>query len=391
MFKLNFDWRGVLAAPRFALSPQRTWIQLIGLSVGYIVYLSLTYLSLIIAGYDLKVAWSQFGLLPCLFAVGDSFPWTSWLLSGIASLFFFLTFLITNTAVSRAIYMTSKGNSFYNWKEAFAFAFRKIYSIIFTPVALLLLIGLLVLGSLVVGLLGKIPFVGEIGVSLFTIVWILLALLIFFFAIVTVVATILVPSIIATTDEDAFEAIFQSFSVAWSQPWRFLFYEGLSVVLSFVALGGLAFFIKESVMIMNGLLGSFMGADYVNLANNGQALLQGWTLPAQNIIESLYRNLSDLVFFTRQFVAIPFADLPMSVVISSYLYALSLLFVGGWVISYAVSVFTAGTTLSFLILKYKKDDEDLLERQDLEEEIEEENPQDESIDETKNEEKAESE
>ena len=376
MLKLKFDWRDVLRAPRLALSLQRMWIQLIGMTTGFVLYLALSYLSLVLAGYELKTAWSQFGLLPCLFAIADTFPWYSWVIGGVGSILFFLIFLVTNTAVSRAIYMTSKGNSFYTWREAFSFAFRRFFSVVLTPLALVLLIGLIVLGALVVGLLGKIPFIGEIGVSLFTPLWLLASLLIFFLALVTGVAILLVPSVVATTDEDAFEAIFQSFSVAWSQPWRFIFYEAISIVLSFVALAVLAFFIKESVMIMNALLGAFMGGDYINLANNGQALLQGWVLLAQDLMENVYRGYSSVFFFSKQFIAIPAADLPISVVISSWLYALNLLFIGGWVISYGISTFTAGTTLSFLVLKFKKDEENLLERQDAEEEIEEDQSED---------------
>lgn len=370
MLQLKFDWRDVLSAPRLALSLQRMWIQLVGMTAGFIVYLVLSYLSLIVAGYELKTAWSQFGLLPCLFGIGDTFPWLSWLIAGIGSLFLFFAYLITNTAVARAVYMSAKGNSFYSWREAFAFAFRKVLSILLTPVALLILIGLLVLGALIIGLLGKIPFVGEIGVSLFTVFWLLGSLVIFFLAIVFVVALLLMPSIIATTDEDAFEAIFQSMSIVWRQPWRLIFYQAINVVMSVVAFAVLAFFVKEAVVIMNSLLSSFMGADYINLANNGQALLQGWVLLAQNIFDRIYQGYASVFFFSKQFVAIPAADLPVSVRIASYLFALNLLFVGGWVLSYGISSFTAGTTVSFIVLKYKKEEENLLDRHDKEEEFE---------------------
>ncbi len=371
MLKLNFDWRDVFRAPRVAFSLQRMWIQVLGLSVGFLVYLVLTYLSLVLSGYQLSIAWAQFGLLPCLFAIGDTFPWYAWALAGVGSLFFFFTMLITNTAVARAIYMTSKGNSFYTWKESYAFAFRKLASIVLTPVSLLVLIGLMVLGALVVGLLGKIPFVGELGVSLLTILWMLGALILFFFAIVTIVAVILLPSIVATTDEDAFEAIFQSFSISWSQPWRFLFYEAITIVLAFFAMGVFAFFIKEAVMIMNTMFASFMGGDFINFANNGQAMLQSWTILLQGIVDNIYQAYSGLVFFSREFIKIPAQDLSVSVVISSYFYALSLLFVGAWVLSYGISSFTAGNTIAFMVLKKVKDEENLLERKDAEEETEE--------------------
>lgn len=372
MLKLKFDIRDLFRAPRLAFSLQRMWIQLVGMTIGYVFYFVLTYLSLNLGGFSLKIAWAQHGLLPCLFSTGEAFPWYCWIITGLGIAILFIAFLITNTAVSRAIYMTAKGNTFYTWRESFAFAFRKAGAVILTPIALIILIGLLILGALVIGLLGKIPFVGELGVSLFTVLWFLAALVLFFFAIVAVIATILAPSIIATTDEDAFEAVFQSFSVSWGQPWRFILYEALTIVLSFLALGIFAFFVKEAVYIMNSLIASFMGADFVNLANNGQAMLQSWTLMAENIIRAVYRDCSPLIFFTRKFVMIPAADLPTTVVISSYFYAFSLLFIAGWVLSYAISTFTAGNTLLFIVLKQKKDEENLLERKDKEEEEEEE-------------------
>ncbi len=371
MLKLKFDWRDMFKAPRVAFSLQRMWIQLVGMSVGYLIYLILSYLSLALAGYELKAAWSQFGLLPCLFAIGDAFPWTSWLLAGLGGLIFFFVFLITNTAVSRAVYMTSKGNSFYTWREAFSFSFRKIWSILLTPVSMVVLIGFMILGAFVVGLLGKIPVVGEIGVSLFAVLWIVSSLLVIFFAIVAVVATVLLPGVLATTDEDAFEAVFQSFSIVWSQPSRFIFYEAMAVALSVVAMGVFAFFVKEALAVMNFLFASFMGGDYVNLANNGQALLQSWTLLAQNIVSAVYHDFTNLIFFSREFIMIPPADLPVSVVVASYIFALNLLFMAGAVVSYGISTFTAGNTLAFIVLKYRKDEENLLERQDAEEESEE--------------------
>jgi hypothetical protein len=371
MLKLNFDCRDLFKAPRAALSLQRLWIQLTGMSVGYLAYLVLSYASLLAAGYELKSAWSQFGLLPCLFSIGDTFPWFSWLIAGVGSLFFFFAYLVTNTAVARAIYMTSKGNSFYTWKEAVAFSFRKLWSILLTPISMIVLIGLMLVGAWIVGLLGKIPAVGEIGVSLFSIVWLMSSLLILFFAIVAAVATLLLPAVLATTDEDAFEAIFQSFSIVWGQPIRFIFYEALNVVIAVVAMGIFAIFLKEALALMNMLFTSFMGGDYANLANNGQALLQSWTLQAQSIVSNIYHECAHYIYFSRDFIMIPPAGLSSTVRIASFIFALNLLILAGTVVSYGVSTFTAGNTLAFMVFKFNKDEENLLERQDAEEETEE--------------------
>ncbi|MDZ7723169.1 MAG: hypothetical protein U5R06_10290 [candidate division KSB1 bacterium] len=371
MLKLKFNFQDVLRAPRLAFSLQRMWIQLVGLFFGYLGYLVFTYLSFLSNGFDLAVMWQRYGLFPCAFTGGDTLAWYSLILAIIGVLALFIAFLLTNTAVSRAVYMSAKGNTFYTWRESFAFAFRKLASVLLTPISLMILVGLLVLGALVIGLLGKIPFIGEIGVSLFTVFWFLAALFLFFVAIVAAITLLYAPSILATTDEDAFEAVFQSFSMTWSQPWRMIFYQALTLVLSVLALGIFAAFVKEAIVIMNMLFAWFMGADFINLANNGQAMLQSWTLLAQDAVNFLFQDYQHLVYFTREFSLIPVESLSVSVVIASWLYALSLLFLGGWVVSYGLSTFSACNTISYIVIRQKKDEENLLERVDKEEEEEE--------------------
>ena len=378
MVKLYFDYRDIFRSARIAFSLQRMWIQLVGMAFGLAAYLVVTYGAFLSAGNSLKDVWNMYGLLPCFFGSGETFPWYSWIVFGIGAVIFLCVFLITNTAVARASYMQMKGNNFYTWREAFRFAIRKAGSVILTPVSLAIMIGFIVLGALVVGLLGKIPYVGELGVSLFTLFWFLTTIFLFFLTIVAGVSFLLVPSIIATTDEDAFEAVFQTFSTTWSQPWRFIFYEALTMAVSVVALGIFAFFAKEGILIANRLLGVFMGSDYINLANNGQALVQSWTLLSQNVIESLFSKAAPAIYFSKEFIYI--TDLPITVKISGYFYALSLLFLGGWVLSYGLSTFSVGNTLLYITLRKKKDDENLLERKDKEEEEEEEEKSEEGED-----------
>lgn len=372
MLKLGFDVRDILKGPRLAFSLQRIWIQFVGMTMGYFAYLFFNYAAYLAAGFDLSATWERYGLLPCLVAGGESVPWYSQLLFGLGSLFLAIAYLISNTAVARAAYMLAKGYHFYTWRESFKFAFRKAVSVIFTPLSLGIVIALMVLGWLALGLLGRIPVVGELGISLLTPIWLFGALLLLFIAIVAVVSFLLVPSIIATTDDDAFEAVFQSFSLTWNQPIRLLLYQIVSLVLSAVSLGVLALFVKRSVMILNGLLGGFMGSDYINLANNGQALLQSWLLMGQNIVESIFRfGTAPLIYFKHEFIMIPASELSFSVTISGYLYALGLLFIAGWVLAYGLSTFTTCTMMSYLVLRKNKDNENLLERKDKEEEQEE--------------------
>ena len=367
MYQLHFDFRDIFRAPRFALSVQKMWTQFLGLLVGFVLYFLLAYASMLMAGYKLGDMWIRYGLLPCLFATGDVYPWYTWLVYSIGSILFLASLLISKTAVARAVYMQAKGNNFYTYREAYRFAFRKMWSVLLTPVSLIVLVGFMIAGFVLISLLGKIPFIGEIGISLFTFIWFVLALLLFFILIVIGISILLVPSIIATTDDDAFEAIFQAFSTTWKQPWRFVLYEAMSLLLSIFSIGILAVFVKESILIMNTIFGSFMGPDFINLANNGQGLVQSWLLMGQNIIDNIFQIFSQYVYFKNEFILIPSSELSVSVAISSYLYAFSLLFIGGWIAAYGLATFSSGNTMLFLAIKMKKDNVNLLERKDIEE------------------------
>lgn len=372
MKPFKFDFRDIFRAPRLAFSVQRMWIQMLGMTAGYVGYLILTYLSLIANNFSFTEIWRKFGLLPCLFAGSGSPPWYSWLIYGVGALFLLFAYLITNTAVARAAYKVGKGNNFYSWREAFAFAWRKTGSVILTPVSLVVIIGLMILGAAVLGLLGQIKFVGALGISILTPIWFFCALMMIFFGIVALISLILAPSIIATTDEDAFEAVFQSFSLTWSQPMRLIFYEVITVALSLVSIAVFAFFTKQAVLIMNAMLSSFMGSNYINLATNGQALLQGWLLMAENTVEAIFYELTPYIYYSHEFIKIPASELSSTVVLSSYFFAIGLLFIAGWVLSYGISTFTIGNMISYIAIRKQKDDENLLERKDKEEEEEEE-------------------
>lgn len=374
MQPLNFNYRDLFRAPRMAFSLQRIWIQFLGLSFGYVFYLIATYVAFILNGNSFNDVWQDFGLLPCLFAFSDSIAWYGWIVYGLGIVVLLAAFLLTNTAVARAAYMVTKGNHFYSWREAFTFSFRKSSSVLLTSFAIFILIACMVFGTFLLGLLGQIPYLGEIAIALFALVWFISALLMIYLFLACLTSLLLTPSIIATTDEDAFEVVFQTFSITWSQPWRLLIYEILIIFITVASFTILAFFGKRAVMLTNYFLCSFMGLDYITLSKNGLSLVQNSTAVADSIIHSVFHGFSDQIFFANKFIYHSTSNMALSG--ASYLYAFSLLCFGGWILSYGLSTFTIGHTLAYLVLRQKKDGENLLERKDKEEEDEEnESPQ----------------
>ena len=362
MVLLRFDFRDIFKSNRLAFSLQRMWIQFIGIATGYLGYLVLTYLSIIIAGQKFSEVWHQMGIFPCL--AGFDAAWYSWLIFIIGALFLLAVYLVTAAAVSRAAYMLLKGNNFYTWKEAFCFAFRKSSAVLFSPLAIAILIGLFLIGAAVVGLLAKIPYVGELGFSLLYFIWLMAGLLIVFFVIALITSLILSPAIIATTDDDAFEAVFQSFATFWNQPWRLIAYQALTGALSVVGFLVLAFLVKKAFLLTDSIFTYIVGDKYINLMGQGMYIITGWIAVSISWMQSLLGESIDLFYFSRDFLQL---QLPTVINIASYIFAVMWLFIGGWIVSYGLSTFNVGNTLIYLVLRKIKDDENLLEREDMEE------------------------
>ena len=379
MHQLHFDVRDIFKSPRFALSLQRIWIQFLGFVVGYIGYLFFTYLSFATAGVGLSNGWKKFGLLPCLFS--ESYNWYSLLFYLVGLLWLVAIYLISATAVSRATYMLAKENHFYSWTNAVRFALRKTASILLSPIAILLIIVFFIAGGAVIGLLGKIPFVGEFGVTIFTFFWFIASLFVVFLAIILAVTLIQAPAIIATTNDDAFEAVFQSFSLVWSQPWRLILYEVVSVVMGVIGMLVLAFLSKKAYIVMDRIFSNVMGADFINIASHGLYVLNTWLFHSIAWVNSILGDMSGMVYFSREFIPL---QLPHGYqFVTSYIYAIWMLIIGGLIFAYGLATYNVGNTLSYLILRKKKDDENLLKRKDPEEEdfeedeeaVEESNPE----------------
>lgn len=382
MVKLHFDYRDLFRSARLAFSIQRVWINFVGLFFGFLLYDVLTYVSFLTASQGFIPMWERFGLFPCLFGIGG--PWYSWVIYAIGVLFLIAIVLLTNTAVSRAVYMNLKGETFYTWKEAFGFSLKRWGSTLAAPTAIIGIIVFFGVSAIVMGLFGRIPYIGELGTGLMTLFYMSSSLFVFFLILILFVAFLFVPSIIATTDEDAFEAVFQSFSISTGQPWRIIAYGVVVAAIEILGFVILAWAVKEAFLIFNFLFLIGMGEKFSDLMNNGMALIQGWVYPTLNWIQYAFGDTSRYFYFARDFVP---KELSAVMQISSWFFAILMGVVGGLVVSYAEAIGNSGLTLVYLILRKHQDDENLLERK--EEEEEEESSEEEKTEETPKDEKTE--
>ncbi len=377
MIELNFNYKDLFRAARLGFSIQRIWINFLGLAMGYALYLIFTYLSFLLAGETFLAMWDRFGLFPCLFAVGG--PWYSFVVYILGLLLLVSFILLTGTAVSRAVYMNLKGETFYSWKEAFQFAFKKWMSVLGAPVAIIGIIAFFVVGALVMGLIGRIPYIGELLTAAMTLFYMGSGLFVFFLILVLGVALCFVPSIIATTNEDGFEAVFQSFSIATGQPWRIVAYGVVVSVIELLAFVILAFSVKKAWLIFSGLFGFAMGDKFMQIGQQALYYAQYTLAVTRNWMDYIFSDYAGAFYFVRDFV--PVVNMGVWAKICSYIFAIFMLTTGGLVVSYACATGNAGLTLMYLVMRKKHDNENLLERK--EETEEEEKKEEESAPESK--------
>ncbi|KPL05090.1 MAG: hypothetical protein AMJ73_02450 [candidate division Zixibacteria bacterium SM1_73] len=366
MTKFYFDIRDVFRAPRLALSGKKILVQFMGFLVGYLGFLLLSYIAFLSAGSSFKETWEYHGLFPM-----SDFPfteWYSWVIFALGCLFFLVCWLLAATMVGKVTYEQLKGDDFYSSKEALRFLKKNFSPVILTPFSLLAFIVFLIICGIIIGLLGKIPYVGEIGLGIFFLVPLFAAALflayvifIFFFSL------LLVPAIVATTKEDTFEVIVQTFSVIWNQAWRYFLYTGLLGVMAKVGIFIFGYFSFRAVQLIHFSCGVLMKEKLIDIFDEALSYI---TIPPHLL--DYFSNIFPGINFRFHLPEIgPGIYLNWSGNISAFLIAISLIFVIFMVISYGLAILSTGQTLTYVILRKKKDDENLLERKTEMEEEEE--------------------
>lgn len=99
MTKFYFDLRDVFRAPRLALSGKKILVQFMGLLIGYLGFLVLSYIAFLSAGSSISDTWQYHGLFPM-----SNFPftqWYSWVIFGIGGLFALVCWLLASAMVGR--------------------------------------------------------------------------------------------------------------------------------------------------------------------------------------------------------------------------------------------------------------------------------------------------
>ena len=392
-YNLHFNYKDIFLAPRLALSPKKIWVMIFGNLSGYITYWILSYFSLVLSGIEINEAISDYGLFPCLY--GNSAPLISWIIyyAGIAIWLFFV--LISSTAVSRITFRQLKGDNFYSANDALDFVMKKWRSVIFAPLSIIFIILIFFLIACIFAIIGSIPLIGDLSFPLLYIFYFFGSIFTVFSFIVFIVSLFISPAIIGSFEEDTIGTVFFSYQITFSQPWRIIIYNALLIPLIIIFMNLFSWFYSMSFSLINHIFGYFMNARFENIMGYSVSIVDtswissdpsmikitlekelfGTLTIASDLIEFILSSLFKL--FNLFILALPnfsfesyTGSLTSIETISGILLSIPLILLTLSVLSYGLSILSVGETIIFIIFKKIMDRENILLRNNEEEDSE---------------------
>ena len=361
--KLRFNYRDLFQAPRRALNGKQIFTQLRGLLIGYPIYFGLTYIALLTSGKSIATSWDRYGLYPFFLHPATVLSgYLAWLVFVAGIILFVAVILVASAAGSRIAYRELKGDPFYGLKDGWSFARSNWRAVVLSPITLIAIIGFFMLAAVIMGLLGKLPVIGELIFIGLLPLYIAGAVFTLLTVVVVMVLLAYSPAIVATWEDDPMGTAFQAFAATWREPLRVFFYTigvKLLAVIAMLLFGG-------ALTAGYHFVASVFGSPW--LMGEKLAQLLAW---AEQIVFPGYHqwflyipgNMASTAAITAGIDAVAISGWSA---FAASLLALVLFLVYGSAIAYGLGVVSVGQTFAFLTIKLRMDDENLLERVDSE-------------------------
>ena len=344
----SFSFRDVMRAPAAALSAKQILVMTVFLVAALLVYDLIAYVALAISGESFSRAFAAYGFFPYL---------DTTLLGGAAQVIFWigviasvLTLMLGFFAVSAINIEIVRGNRFLGPAKAIRFALRRLPQLFLSELSIVLFIGLIILLFALLGLISRLPWVGEwLYVALFALPNFVISIFAIFIILVLTLTVFLLPAVAAAERRgETFTAILETFSTIILQPFRWFGYTVYSMVAAKVCGFIFAYFAYRAVqfLIWSSSIGG--GERIGSLARS--ALTH---LPIRSDLAREIFNIFPGIPFGVNLAAM--AGYPSDAAITHFM-AFMLFLIFAAVMGYTLAVVAAGQARGYIVLRYIKDD-----------------------------------
>ncbi len=342
----KFSFRDVLWAPARALQAKQIAFMTLAILTALFVHIVFTYLAYMFQGENLQTIYRAYGFFSFDPGRFDN---------PLASFSYFVGLAATVWVIMHGFFGVAainieaiRGNRFFSLREAIFFTFRRMEQVTLSEVAIILFIAFVVLLFFLLGLITRIPYVGE---WVFTIFFVLpnfvVALFTIFIMFVLILSVMLLPTVAAAERQgESFNVILETFSTIIRQPLRWIGYTVYTVVAAKLATFVYAYFCyravqftvwstslgagpKSEVLVKTGLSHLPVHSEFVNqVCSIFPGVKWGFDLPA----------------------GLPAYGQPVEYVMAIMLFVI---FVS--VLGYGMAILAAGQARAYVALRYLKD------------------------------------
>ena len=377
--KLHFNYKDIFLAPRIGLNPKKIWIFILGNLTGYIGYWVLSFLAMIVSNVNIIEALYDFGLYPYL--AGNDYSTFSWIIFYFGILFWLYCLLISSTATSSLTIRQLRGEHFNSINAAIDDALKKWKTILFSPITfVVILLSLFLIGSFF-ALIGRIPYIGSILLSITYPLYFFGAIFLLFTFLVFLSSFLMLQSLVGAYGEDTVGSVFQSYQIVYNQPWRLIFYNLLLLPLIVISLNILSWFYETGFAMINFIFAELIGSTFSNILSYATSILNiDFILDNISVLQNFTFQLKTIsldiigffVFLFNETTNLLVSTLPdltynsdggyiTSIeTVSGLIISIILIFIYISFISYGFSILAVGETIIFIIFKKLIENEDLI-------------------------------
>ncbi|MEW5923477.1 MAG: hypothetical protein AB1746_05770 [Candidatus Zixiibacteriota bacterium] len=341
---LHYNYLDIISVPAAALKAKKIFIGSASLLAALIIYDIFTYAGFAVAGISADLLYEVFGLLPLQLSGPETVPGKFIYYAGIA----IGTFIILSgmTAIGIIDIEKFRGNQFCTALQALRFARSRMKQLFMSILTIVLFIGFIVFLGVLVGLLARIPYLGELIYSVFFffpnfIISLVTVLVIF----VLFTGIFVMPSAVAADRAgETFNSILGTFSTAIRQPLRWAGYSIYILAAAKVAGFVFAYVCFRAVQFMK-IITTLGGGEKIEiLISSGLS-----ELPIGGGLAGFTFNIFPGVNFGFDILRLMTAE-PESGLFA-VLMAISLFLVFLIIWGYIVSIISTGQTYAYVIIR----------------------------------------
>lgn len=341
--RLRYNFRGIISAPVEALKAKKILVCSLYILGALFIYDIFVYLASVLDGSS-SFTYSSFGLLPVtLLRFEGTFAALLYYIGiGLSG----LILMIGAMAIAIMDIENLRGNPFVSASEAIGFSLKRAKPLLLSWLAIVLFLGFIVLLGMIIGLITRLPFVGEFLYSFFFffpnfIVAIFAVLIIF----IMFIGILLSPAAVsAEIKGETFNSILGLFSTIIRQPVRWTAYTLYTAAAGKIAAFIFAYFAFRAVQFLKLVTSVGGGSKIDNIISSGMMHLpiqSDWIMFTTNIFPGIRFGFD----ISRISTGVAYEG------ITAYISAVSLFLIFLIIWGYIFSIVATGQTYTYLIIR----------------------------------------